>query len=229
MAQGNVVNQMFSGIASRYDLANRVLSFGLCVLWRNRLIASVAKLNPQAVVDLATGSGDVAIAMSQSLPSTTKITGYDFCEPMLDIARDRAAREKKSVEFLTGDCMKLPIADASCEVVTIAYGVRNFEHREKGLQELARITQNQGSVFILEFSQPSKLFWPFHFIHVRIISPILAGILTGDFGAYRYLGSSIADFPNADGLSVELKKAGFSEVTYELFLCGTVALHRAKK
>ncbi len=220
---------MFSGIASRYDLANRVLSFGLCVLWRNRLIASVAKLNPREVVDLATGSGDVAIAMSQSLPSITKITGYDFCEPMLDIARHRAAHEKKSVEFLTGDCMKLPIADASCEVVTIAYGVRNFEHREQGLKELARITQHNGSVFILEFSQPSKLFWPLHFIHVRIISPILAGILTGDFGAYRYLGSSIADFPNADGLVVELKKAGFSEVSYELFLCGTVALHRAKK
>ncbi len=229
MAQGNVVNQMFSGIASRYDLANRVLSFGLCVLWRNRLIASVAKLNPGEVVDLATGSGDVAIAMSQSLPSITKITGYDFCEPMLDIARHRAAHEKKSVEFLTGDCMKLPIADASCEAVTIAYGVRNFEHREQGLKELARITQHNGSVFILEFSQPSKLFWPLHFIHVRIISPILAGILTGDFGAYRYLGSSIADFPNADGLVVELKKAGFSEVSYELFLCGTVALHRAKK
>lgn len=229
MAQGNVVKQMFSGIASRYDLANRVLSLGLCVLWRNHLIANVAKLNPKEVVDLATGSGDVAIAMSQSLPSSTKITGYDFCEPMLEIARNRAARENKSVQFLTGDCMNLPIADASCETVTIAYGVRNFENRERGLKELARITKNNGTVFILEFSQPSKLFWPIHFVHVRIISPLLAGILTGDFGAYRYLGSSIADFPNADGLTIELKNAGFTEVNYELFLCGTVALHRAKK
>ncbi len=229
MAQGNVVKQMFSGIASRYDLANRVLSFGLCVLWRNRLIANVAKLNPKEVVDLATGSGDVAIAMADSLPPTTKITGYDFCEPMLDIARIRVARENKSVKFATGDCMNLPIADASCEAVTIAYGVRNFENRERGLKELARITQKNGSVFILEFSQPSKLFWPIHFLHVRIVSPILAGILTGDFGAYRYLGSSIADFPNADGLVIELKNAGFNEVDYELFLCGTVALHRAKK
>jgi demethylmenaquinone methyltransferase/2-methoxy-6-polyprenyl-1,4-benzoquinol methylase len=125
--------------------------------------------------------------------------------------------------------MNLPIADASCEAVTIAYGVRNFENRERGLKELARITRNNGTVFILEFSQPSKLFWPIHFLHVRIISPVLAGILTGDFGAYRYLGSSIADFPDADGLSIELKNAGFSEVNYELFLCGTVALHRAKK
>jgi len=229
MAQGNVVKQMFSGIASRYDLANRVLSLGLCVLWRNRLIASVAELNPQEVVDLATGSGDVALAMSQALPSTTKITGYDFCEPMLDIARNRATHENKLVKFLTGDCMNLPIADASCKVVTIAYGVRNFENRERGLKELARITQKDGSVFILEFSQPSKLFWPIHFIHVRLISPVLAGILTGDLGAYRYLGSSIADFPDADELTTELKKIGFKEVSYELFLCGTVALHRAKK
>lgn len=229
MAQGNVVKQMFSGIASRYDFANRVLSFGLCVLWRNQLIRNVAELNPKEVVDLATGSGDVALAMAQSLPSSTKITGYDFCEPMLEIARQRASRENKSAQFLTGDCMHLPLPDASCEVVTIAYGVRNFENRERGLKELARITQKDGTVFILEFSQPSKLFWPIHFIHVRIISPVLAGILTGDFGAYRYLGSSIADFPNADGLTEELKNAGFSEVSYEQFLCGTVALHRAKK
>lgn len=229
MAQGNVVKQMFSGIASRYDFANRVLSFGLCVLWRNRLINNVAQLKPHSVVDLATGSGDVALAMTESLPSTSQITGYDFCEPMLDIARHRASHENKSVKFLTGDCMHLPITDASCEVVTIAYGVRNFEDRERGLKELARITQKNGSVFILEFSQPSKIFWPLHFIHVRIISPILAGILTGDFGAYRYLGSSIADFPDANKLASELKNAGFSEVTYEQYLWGTVALHRAKK
>jgi demethylmenaquinone methyltransferase/2-methoxy-6-polyprenyl-1,4-benzoquinol methylase len=125
--------------------------------------------------------------------------------------------------------MKLPLADACCDAVSIAYGVRNFENREQGLKELARITKKSGSVFILEFSQPSKLFWPIHFIHVRLISPVLATLLTGDWGAYRYLGSSIADFPNADELSAELKNAGFSEVTYELFLCGTVALHRAKK
>lgn len=229
MASGNVVNQMFSGIASRYDFANRVLSFGLCVLWRNQLVKQVAALQPREVVDLATGSGDVVFAMQAALPASTQITGYDFCEPMLAIARQRAQTEKLSLKFLNGDCMNLPIANDQCEVVTIAYGVRNFENRTRGLQELARITRPNGSVFILEFSQPRWFFWLPHFIHVRIISPVLAGILTGDFGAYRYLGTSIAGFPNAQGLTEELKVAGFQKVTVEEFLCGTVALHRAIK
>jgi len=229
MATGNAVKQMFSGIASRYDLANRLLSFGLCVGWRNRLIDAVQKRKPRQVVDLATGSGDVAFALRKALPADTTITGFDFCEPMLAIARVRAEKEKVALTFQTGDCMHLPLADESVEGVTIAYGVRNFEDREKGLRELHRITQRGGTVFILEFSQPQGWFAPLHWIHVRCISPVLAGLLTGDFGAYRYLGTSIAGFPDAEGLVQELKKAGFSEVSYESMLFGTVALHQAKK
>jgi demethylmenaquinone methyltransferase/2-methoxy-6-polyprenyl-1,4-benzoquinol methylase len=229
MALGSAVKQMFSGIASRYDFANRVLSLGLCVLWRNRLVEAVAALKPSAVADLATGSGDVAFALRRKLPPKTEITGYDFCEPMLEIGRRRAQHENVGIEFKVGDCMQLPIATGSCEVVTIAYGVRNFENRAQGLSELARITRNGGTVLILEFSQPQIWFRPLHFLHVRLLLPILAGVLTGDFGAYKYLGTSIAGFPNADGLSEELKKAGFTEVRHESLLFGTVALHRAKK
>ena len=229
MALGSAVNQMFSGIASRYDFANRVLSLGLCVGWRNRLVSAVADLKPRIVADLATGSGDVAFALRSTLSPETEITGYDFCEPMLEIGRRRAQNENVALIFKVGDCMQLPIATESCDVVTIAYGVRNFENRAQGLQELARITRSGGSVMILEFSQPQIWFRPFHFIHVRLILPIVAGLLTGDFGAYKYLGTSIADFPNAEGLSNELKKAGFAEVHVETMLFGTVALHRAKK
>lgn len=229
MATGNAVRQMFSGIASRYDFANRVLSFGLCVGWRNRLVEAVRQLKPQSVADLATGSGDVAFALRQALPKETNITGYDFCEPMLAIARERAEKEKVVLHFQTGDCMHLPLADDSVDVVTIAYGVRNFEDREKGLRELLRITRRGGTVVILEFSQPQGWFTPFHWIHVRCISPLIAGLLTGDFGAYRYLGTSIAGFPDAAGLAKELKKVGFSEVSHESMLFGTVALHQAKK
>lgn len=229
MALGSAVKQMFSGIASRYDFANRILSLGLCIQWRNRLVAEVAQLHPATVVDLATGSGDVVFALRRALPSTTKIIGYDFCEPMLEIGRQRAQKENANIGFAVGDCMHLPLASESCEVVTIAYGVRNFEDRLKGLRELARITHSGGTVLILEFSQPQTWFAPFHFIHVRIILPILAGILTGDLGAYKYLGTSIAGFPNAAQLSEELKNVGFTEVHHESLLFGTVALHRAKK
>jgi demethylmenaquinone methyltransferase/2-methoxy-6-polyprenyl-1,4-benzoquinol methylase len=220
---------MFSGIASRYDFANRVLSLGLCVGWRERLVAAAQAARPQTVADLATGSGDVAFALRRDLPADCAIVGYDFCEPMLALGRMRAAKEKVALEFLPGDCMHLPIADESCDVVTIAYGVRNFEDRARGLRELCRVTKPGGSVFILEFSRPAAWFAPFHFIHVRLVSPVLAGLLTGDFAAYRYLGTSIAGFPDATGLTQELKNVGFSEVSHESMLFGTVALHRAKK
>ncbi|MEY4853847.1 MAG: Ubiquinone/menaquinone biosynthesis C-methyltransferase UbiE [Verrucomicrobiota bacterium] len=220
---------MFSGIASRYDFANRVLSLGLCVGWRERLVAAAQAARPQTVADLATGSGDVAFALRRDLPADCAIVGYDFCEPMLALGRMRAAKEKVALEFLPGDCMRLPIADESCDVVTIAYGVRNFEDRARGLRELCRVTKPGGSVFILEFSRPAAWFAPFHFIHVRLVSPVLAGLLTGDFAAYRYLGTSIAGFPDAAGLTQELKNVGFSEVSHESMLFGTVALHRAKK
>ncbi len=233
MAEGSAVRQMFSGIASRYDLANRVLSLGLCVGWRNRLVDAVTTLHPKHVADLATGSGDVAFELFPSLPQDSVVTGYDFCEPMLDVARRRAAQMIGAVgaapDFRLGDCMQLPLADDACDAVTIAYGVRNFEDRARGLRELRRVVRPGGSVLILEFSKPSAWFAPFHFIHVRLVSPILAGILTGDFGAYRYLGTSIAGFPDAEGLAQELKNAGFSEVSHETMLFGTVALHQAKK
>jgi len=227
MPEGSAVRSMFSGIASRYDLANRVLSLGLCVGWRNRLVEAVKACAPDVVADLATGSGDVAFALRAALPAKAEVTGYDFCEPMLELGRRRAEAEGVRLEFQVGDCMRLPLPDASCDAVTIAYGVRNFEDRGKGLRELRRITKPGGSVFILEFSQPDAWFAPLHFIHVRCVLPIAAALLTGDLGAYRYLGTSIAGFPDAEGLSAELRAAGFSQVSCERMLFGTVALHRA--
>ena len=227
MPAGSAVQRMFSGIASRYDFANRVLSLGLCVGWREALVQAACAEAPQTVTDLATGSGDVAFALRTALPPTTTITGYDFCEPMLAIGRQRAAQECVALEFKIGDCMALPLADRTCELVTIAYGIRNFEDRAQGLRELHRVLRPAGTLLILEFSQPSAWFTPFHFLHVRCLLPIAAGILTGDFGAYKYLGTSIAGFPDAVGLEQELQGAGFTSVSHKRMLFGTVALHRA--
>lgn len=228
MPEGSAVQRMFSGIASRYDFANRVLSLGLCVGWREQLVTAAQAAQPKAVADLATGSGDVAFALRRELPADCAVVGYDFCEPMLEIGRVRARKENVPLDFKAGDCMALPIADASQDVVTIAYGVRNFEDRAKGLGELRRILRSGGTLLILEFSQPSAWFAPFHFLHVRCVLPVLAGLLTGDFGAYKYLGTSIAGFPDAAGLDKELKAAGFGKVSHERMLFGTVALHRAQ-
>jgi demethylmenaquinone methyltransferase/2-methoxy-6-polyprenyl-1,4-benzoquinol methylase len=228
MPEGTAVQRMFSGIASRYDFANRVLSLGLCVRWRDRLVAAAVAAQPRTVADLATGSGDVAFALRRALPAEATVVGYDFCEPMLALGRERARQEGVAVEFRAGDCMALPIADASQDVVTIAYGVRNFEDRARGLGELRRILRPGGTLLILEFSQPSAWFAPFHFLHVRCVLPLLAGLLTGDFGAYRYLGTSIAGFPDAIGLEAELRSAGFTRVSHKRMLFGTVALHLAQ-
>ena len=228
MPEGSAVQRMFSGIASRYDFANRVLSLGLCVGWRDQLVAETKAARPKTVADLATGSGDVAFALRRELRKDCAIVGYDFCEPMLELGRVRAKKENVSLEFKAGDCMALPIADASQDVVTIAYGVRNFEDRAKGLGELRRILRKDGTLLILEFSQPSAWFQPFHFIHVRCVLPIAAGLLTGDFGAYKYLGTSIAGFPDAEGLTAELKAVGFGKVSHKRMLFGTVALHQAQ-
>ena len=231
MAEGNAVRRMFSGIASRYDLANFVLSFGLYIGWRNALVRSVCAESPmpQKIADLATGSGDVAFELLRASPQDTQVTGYDFCQPMLDVARRRAAKSHlHAPEFRHGDCMALPIADGACDAVTIAYGVRNFEDRAKGLKELRRVVRPDGAVFIREFSKPDAWFAPLHFVHVRLISPLVAGLLTGNFGAYKYLGTSIAGFPDAAGLDAELKAAGFAKVSHKKMLFGTVALHRAQ-
>jgi demethylmenaquinone methyltransferase/2-methoxy-6-polyprenyl-1,4-benzoquinol methylase len=228
MPEGSAVQRMFSGIASRYDFANRVLSLGMCVGWRDQLVDAAKTARPKVVADLAAGSGDVTFALRRDLPADCAVVGYDFCEPMLELGRARAKKEAVALEFRTGDCMALPIQDASQDVVTIAYGVRNFEDRAKGLRELRRILRPDGTLLILEFSQPSAWFAPFHFIHVRCVLPILAGVLTGDFGAYKYLGTSIAGFPDAAGLDAELKAVGFAKVSHKRMLFGTVALHRAQ-
>ncbi len=228
MPEGTAVQRMFSGIASRYDFANRVLSLGLCVGWREQLVAAAKAARPKTVADLATGSGDVAFALRRDLPADCAIVGYDFCEPMLALGRARARKEAVALEFRTGDCMALPLADGSCDVVTIAYGVRNFEDRARGLRELRRVVKPGGTLLILEFSQPDAWFAPLHFVHVRCALPVLAGLLTGDFGAYKYLGTSIAGFPDAAGLDAELKAAGFARVSHKRMLFGTVALHQAQ-
>lgn len=223
------VRAMFGRIARRYDLVNRILSVGLCVGWRNALVRAAAARRPSAAADLATGSGDVAFALRAALPPSAEVAGYDFCEPLLGLARARAAKEgTRGIRFLQGDCLALPLGDASVDVVTIAYGVRNLEDRPRGLRELRRVLRPGGAALILEFSQPDPWFRPLHFVQVRLIAPVLAALFTGDISAYRYLAFSIAGFPDAPGLDRELLAAGFAKVRHRKLLFGTVALHEAE-
>jgi demethylmenaquinone methyltransferase/2-methoxy-6-polyprenyl-1,4-benzoquinol methylase len=224
------VNAMFGRIADRYDLANHLLSGGLDVLWRRRLVREVARTQPADVLDLATGSGDVAFALRRKLPANARITGMDFCQPMLDEAeRKRAASPARSdVRFALGNALEIPAADACVDAVTIAFGLRNTADRERALREMHRVLRKpDGHLFVLEFSQPYRWFAPVYFFYLRHLLPRVAAWCTGDRAAYDYLCGSIEKFPDRAGISAEIRTAGFTEVRAAALTLGTVALHIA--
>ena len=225
------VRSMFARIAGRYDLANRLLSGGTDIWWRWRLRRAVARTNPKDVLDLATGSGDVAFALARGLPPSVQITGMDFCQPMLDEAVQKKARSLRyaKIEFRQGDAMALPLPDAAFDALTISFGLRNVAGRHKALSEMHRVLRPGGTLFVLEFSQPYRWFAPLYYFYLRHILPWFAAIVTGDKGAYDYLGGSIAQFPARPAMAAEILRAGFAEVRARPLTFGIVALHAARK
>jgi demethylmenaquinone methyltransferase/2-methoxy-6-polyprenyl-1,4-benzoquinol methylase len=232
MPESVQVNSMFASIAGRYDLANRALSLGIDNLWRRILVRKVAACNPASVADLATGSGDVAIALRNYLPPTTSVEGLDFCEPMLAQARSKASHAGISIDtlqFRTGDCLDLPLEDSSVDCLTISFGLRNFEDRPKGLREMLRVLSAGGSLHILEFTQPDAWFRPFYYLYLKAILPTAARLLTGNRTAYQYLGDTIEAFPSRVSLAEEIRTAGFARVGHVGLTFGIVAIHSAFK
>jgi demethylmenaquinone methyltransferase/2-methoxy-6-polyprenyl-1,4-benzoquinol methylase len=231
MPEGKSVSRMFAGIAGRYDLANHLLSGGIDFYWRRVLTKIVQRRKPRDVVDLATGSGDVAFKLRDRLGEDIPVTGLDFCEPMLEQARAKR-REKTSyenIQFSFGDCMKLPLADNSVDAVTISFGVRNFEDRQKGLREILRVLRPGGRLFVLEFSQPDPWFRPFYYIYLKYILPWVAAIATGDKSAYDYLAGTIENFPTKRALAEQLQLAGYDSVKATGLTFSIVAIHEANK
>lgn len=220
---------MFARIARRYDLANRLLSLGLDRSWRARLVAEVARHSPADVLDLATGSGDVAFALAARLPATTRITGADFCQPMLDEAEKKRAPlgPAPNLIFQQADALALPFPDDSFDAITIAFGLRNLADRDRALHEMRRVLRPSGRVLILEFSQPHRWFRPIYYFYLKRLLPRLAGLVTGDRAAYEYLNDSIERFPGRDALADEIRAAGFNSVDALPLAQGAVALHIA--
>lgn len=221
------VNSMFSRIAARYDVANRLLSGGIDLWWRLRLTRAVRRARPRTVLDLATGSGDVAFALAAALPPETQITGMDFCQPMLDeaIAKQRPGAAGEHIEFLPGDGLALPCADAAFDAVTISFGLRNMADRHRALTEMRRVLRPGARLYVLEFSQPWRWFRPLYYFYTKRLLPPIAGWLTGDRSAYAYLNASIEAYPDHHAMTSELIQAGFREVTCTRMTFGIVALH----
>jgi len=174
---------------------------------------AVARHPARQILDLATGSGDVAFALARGLRPRPAITGMDFCQPMLEEAgrKKNAANDARYAEisFRHGDGLALPMPDDSVDAVTISFGLRNMADRHRALGEMRRVLRPGGRLYVLEFSQPQAWLRPLYYSYLRRVSPRLAGFLTGEASAYQYLCSSIAEFPDRAGLAAELQAAGF--------------------
>ena len=216
---------MFGAIAPRYDLLNRLLSFGIDGLWRKQAVRAALENAPRQLLDVATGTADLAIALKKAAPDA-EVAGVDFAEPMLELGRTKVATQGLELPLLQGDGQNLPFADASFDTVTIAYGLRNFSDRERGLAEFQRVLRPGGRLVVLEFPPPpGGLFGRLFRLYFLGLCPYIAGAISGRRDAYEYLGQSVLEFPPPERLAVMMRQAGFSEVSYKLQTFGVSALH----
>jgi len=219
---------MFDAIAQRYDLLNRLLSLGIDQRWRRRTVAALGVAGQGNVLDLATGTADLAILIARSAPSAT-VTGVDPSARMLAVGREKVARQALTgrVTLEEGDAQELPFADATFDAATIAFGIRNVPDRPRGLRELARVTKPGGRVAILELSEPrGGLLGPLARFHVHTVVPWLGSLLSGA-KQYRYLQSSIAAFPPADEFAKTMQVAGLRVLEVRSLTFGVAHLYVA--
>ncbi len=231
MSKKDQARIMFNNISKRYDFLNHLLSLGYDKYWRKRVIRLIKKQQPDTIIDIATGTGDLAIAEAK-LPVVQKVLGVDIAKDMLEIAKKKVAKKGLSdkITLEIGDAEQLKYKDNCFDMATCAFGVRNFEHVENGLKEIYRVLNNNGTAIILEFSNPT-IFPVKQLYHVYFsgILPLIGKILSKHHSAYRYLPETVSAFPHQDVFVDLLKKAGFSDVRYIKMTFGITTIYEAKK
>lgn len=218
------VREMFASIATRYDLANHVLSCGLDFYWRARAAEIVDAWHPHTIADLATGTGDLALAMQKKLPYA-ELTGVDVLPEMLELAGRKGVRR-----VVLADALKLPFDDASFDCVTIAFGLRNLENCSAALTEMRRVLNARGHLLVLEFSLPTTpiLRAAYRFYLHRCL-PLVGSFLTQKKSAYDYLGDSIEEFPSGIAMCELMREAGYVSPGFERLTGGIVTIYTAGK
>ncbi len=218
------VQAMFDSIAERYDLLNRVLSMGVDRGWRVAAAKEVLENSPKDVLDIATGTGDFAIAI-QKLAPNAKVIGSDFAVKMLEIARSKAKAQNLEIPFEQGDALALPYADSSFDAVSCSFGFRNFADFKRGLEEFHRVLRVGGRCVILEFPPPPEnLLGQVYTLYFKHILPRIGGLVSGRPEAYKYLPESVIAFPKPENLAKLMREVGF-EPRYQILTAGLAAIH----
>jgi demethylmenaquinone methyltransferase/2-methoxy-6-polyprenyl-1,4-benzoquinol methylase len=223
------VEDMFDNIAPKYDLLNHVLSMKIDVLWRNKLVKWMKNDNPQEVLDVATGTGDLAITIEKGTGS--KVVGLDLSQQMLNVGVIKIKKLKLDgkISMQKGDAENLPFEDNRFDAVSVAFGVRNFENLTKGLAELRRVVKDNKSVYILEFSKVEGFMGPFYMFYFKNILPAIGRLVSKDNRAYTYLPDSVNAFPFGEKMKQILLDTGFKKVEYKKLSLGIATIYKATK
>ena len=226
----NQVADMFNNIAKKYDFLNHFLSMGIDKLWRNKVISILKRYKPKTILDIATGTGDLAITALKTNPE--KVTGIDISTGMLEIGRQKIKKKgiENLIELLEGDSENIQFPDQSFDAAIVAFGVRNFENLQKGLNEIYRVLKPNAPFIVLEFSKPNKFpikqLYNFYFINIL---PFIGKVFSKDDSAYTYLPQSVNAFPEGKAFLNKLKEAGFKTVKEKRLTFGIASIYVAEK
>lgn len=221
---------MFDAIAPRYDLLNRILSAGIDQQWRDRVIEALRPHRPGRILDVATGTADVAIKAAALDPE--KIVGVDIAENMLEVGRKKIERSGLShmITLQAGDSTRLPFSDRQFDAVTVAFGVRNFEDLEQGLREMLRVLRPGGVAVVLEFSQPHAFpIRQLYALYSRYLLPLIGTAISRDRGAYHYLPASVAAFPAGEAFLSHMQAAGYVDLAWEPQTFGIASIYKGRR
>lgn len=227
----NKISAMFNGIAGSYDLLNHLLSLGIDKYWRRVLISHSMKKGPAKALDIATGTGDIAIALYKAGVETTAI---DIADQMVEIAKEKCRKLKESniskPIFFIASADDIPFEEKSFQLVTIGFGIRNFENRERALKEIFRVLQNGGELSILEFASPKNKIWgALYRFYFHNILPLIGKLVSKDMEAYTYLPQSVSQFPQYIAFCKELEEVGFINTSFRPLTGGVSVLYTASK
>ena len=224
------VSDMFDDISPKYDLLNRVLSMGIDISWRKKVVKLLKKQNPQSILDVATGTADLAIALTKT--GANLITGVDISAGMLEVGRKKvqALSLDQKILLQKADAENLPFQDKTFDAVTVAFGVRNFENLEKGLSELHRVLKPHGTLVVLEFSQPTKFpFSQIYQFYFKNVLPLIGKMVSKNASAYTYLPASVSAFPFGKDFETILRQTGFIETQWKELTFGIATIYWGRK